>query len=60
MHTNASIAPLRRPTHEFRFEGVRVEHSLLCPEEGDSVCRCFATNEPHWLIRAPDVSHYVV
>lgn len=33
MHTDATIEPLRRPAHEFRFDGERVAHSLLCPEE---------------------------
>ena len=38
-HTEApsmtTIEPLRRPAHEFRFEGTRVTHSLLCAEEGN-------------------------
>jgi cyanophycinase-like exopeptidase len=33
VHTDATIEPLRRPSHEFRLEGGRVTHSLLCPEE---------------------------
>ena len=33
VHTDATIEPLRRPAHEFRFVAGRVEHSLLCPEE---------------------------
>jgi hypothetical protein len=31
---DTTIEPLRRPAHEFRFEGTRVTHSLLCAEEG--------------------------
>ncbi|MBV9353133.1 MAG: Type 1 glutamine amidotransferase-like domain-containing protein [Mycobacterium sp.] len=35
VHPDATIEPLRRPAHEFRFEGTRVTHSLLCAEEGN-------------------------
>jgi cyanophycinase len=34
VHADTTIEPLRRPSHEFRLEGGRVTHSLLCPEEG--------------------------
>jgi peptidase E len=34
-HPDGTIEPLRRPAHEFRFSGVGVTHSLLCPPEGD-------------------------
>ena len=33
VHTDATIEPLRRPSHEFRVDGERVAHSLLCPAE---------------------------
>jgi hypothetical protein len=33
VHTDTTIEPLRRPAHEFRFEGTGVTHSLLCSEE---------------------------
>ncbi|MFI5510311.1 Type 1 glutamine amidotransferase-like domain-containing protein [Mycobacterium sp. NPDC051804] len=33
MHPDATIEPLRRPSHEFRFDGERVAQSLLCPAE---------------------------
>lgn len=33
VHTDASIEPLRRPAHEFRFEDDHVRHSLLYAEE---------------------------
>lgn len=33
VHPDATIEPLRRPAHEFRFDGVGVRHSLLCPPE---------------------------
>jgi cyanophycinase-like exopeptidase len=29
VHADTTIEPLRRPAHEFRFEGTRVTHSLL-------------------------------
>ncbi|HTX96721.1 MAG TPA: Type 1 glutamine amidotransferase-like domain-containing protein [Mycobacterium sp.] len=32
VHPDATVAPLRRPAHEFRFEGSRVKQSLLCTE----------------------------
>jgi hypothetical protein len=35
VHTDTTIEPLRRPAHEFRFEGTRVRHSLLRAEEGN-------------------------
>ena len=35
VHAATTIEPLRRPVHEFRFEGTRVTHSLLCAEEGN-------------------------
>ncbi len=35
VHADTTIEPLRRPVHEFRFEGTRVTHSLLCAAEGD-------------------------
>ena len=35
VHPDATIEPLRRPAHEFRFNGTRVIHSLLCPAEDD-------------------------
>jgi cyanophycinase-like exopeptidase len=34
VHSDTTIEPLRRPSHEFRLEGGRVTHSQLCPEEG--------------------------
>ena len=34
VHADTTIEPLRRPAHEFRFEGTRVTHSLLCAAEG--------------------------
>lgn len=33
VYADATIQPLRRPLHEFRLEGGRVAHSLLCPGE---------------------------
>ena len=33
MHPASTIEPLRRPAHEFRFEGTRVTHSMLFAEE---------------------------
>ena len=35
VHPDATIEPLRRAAHEFRFEGARVTHSLLRAEEGN-------------------------
>jgi cyanophycinase len=35
VHADTTIEPLRRPAHEFRFEGARVTHSLLPAEEGN-------------------------
>jgi len=35
VHADNTIEPLRRPAHEFRFEGSHVTHSLLCAAEGD-------------------------
>ena len=35
VHADTTIEALRRPAHEFRFEGTRVMHSLLCAEEGN-------------------------
>ena len=35
VHADTTIEPLRRPAHEFRFEGTRVTHSLLRAVEGD-------------------------
>jgi cyanophycinase-like exopeptidase len=35
VHADATIESLRRPAHEFRFEGPRVTHSLLCAADGD-------------------------
>ena len=35
VHTDTAIEPLRRPPHEFRFDGTRVTHSLLPAEEGN-------------------------
>ena len=35
VHADTTIEPLRRPAHEFRFEGTRVTHSLLCAEKGN-------------------------
>jgi cyanophycinase len=35
VHADTTIEPLRRPAHEFRFEGHRVTHSLLCAAEDD-------------------------
>ena len=33
VHPDTTIEPLRRPAHQFRFDGTRVTHSLL--REGD-------------------------
>lgn len=35
VHVDGTIEPLRRPAHEFRFDGTRVTHSLLWPAEGN-------------------------
>ena len=35
VYPDTTIEPLRRPAHEFPFEGTRVTHSLLCAEEGN-------------------------
>lgn len=35
VHADSTIEPLRRPAHEFRFDGTGVTHSLLCAAEGD-------------------------
>ena len=35
VHADTTIEPLRRPVHEFRFDGSGVTHSLLCPADGD-------------------------
>jgi len=35
VHADNTIEPLRRPAHEFRFDGTRVTHSLLCAEDGN-------------------------
>jgi cyanophycinase-like exopeptidase len=34
VYTDRTIEPLRRPAHQFRFEGTQVTHSLLRAEEG--------------------------
>jgi cyanophycinase len=34
VHTDRTIEPLRRPAHQFRFEGTHVTHSLLRAEQG--------------------------
>jgi cyanophycinase len=33
VHADATIEPLRRPAHEFRFDGTGVTHSLVCADE---------------------------
>jgi cyanophycinase len=33
VHADSAIEPLRRPAHQFRFEGTHVTHSLLHPGE---------------------------
>ncbi len=33
VHPDTTLEALRRPAHEFRFDGTRVTHSLLCPLE---------------------------
>jgi cyanophycinase len=35
VHADATIEPLRRPAHEFRFDGTAVTHSLVCADEDD-------------------------
>jgi cyanophycinase-like exopeptidase len=35
VHADATFEPLRRPAHEFRFEGSHVTHSLLDAEDHD-------------------------
>jgi cyanophycinase len=35
VHPDTTVEPLRRPAHEFRFEGNHVTHSLLCADEGN-------------------------
>lgn len=35
VHADTTIEPLRRPVHEFRFDGTHITHSLLCADEGD-------------------------
>jgi len=35
VHADTTIEPLRRPAHEFRFEGTRVTHSVLPADEGN-------------------------
>ena len=35
VRADATIEPLRRPAHEFRFDGARIRHSLLCADEDD-------------------------
>jgi cyanophycinase-like exopeptidase len=35
VHPDSTIEPLRRPAHEFRFDGTRVTQSLLSPQEGN-------------------------
>ncbi len=34
VHPDGTVEPVRRPAHEFRFEGDRVTHSLLCADAG--------------------------
>jgi|SRR6185437_3591770 len=36
VHPDTTIEALRRPAHEYRFDGTRVTHSLLCPAEDES------------------------
>lgn len=38
-HPDGTIEPLCRPAHEFRFSGVGITRSLLCPPEGDQRSR---------------------
>lgn len=33
VHPDGEMEPLRQPAHEFRFDGSRLTHSLLCPRE---------------------------
>lgn len=35
VHTDNTIEPLRRPAHQFRFEGTRVAHSLLAADAAE-------------------------
>jgi cyanophycinase len=35
VHPDTTIEPLRRPAHEFRFEGTRVTHSMLFAKESE-------------------------
>ncbi|MEE6138812.1 Type 1 glutamine amidotransferase-like domain-containing protein [Mycobacterium sp. 050128] len=35
VHTDNTIEPLRRPAHQFRYQGTRVAHSLLPADAGD-------------------------
>ena len=35
VHADTTIEPLRRPAHEFRFEGTRLAHSLMRAADGD-------------------------
>ena len=35
VHPDTTLEPLRRPAHEFRFDGTHVTHSLVCAEEDD-------------------------
>ena len=39
VHADTTIEPLQHAAHEFRFEGARVTHSLLCAEEGENPVR---------------------
>ena len=36
VHADATIEPLRRPAHEFRFDGTAVTHSLVCADEDNN------------------------
>ena len=35
VHPDTTVEPLRRPAHEFRFDGTQIIHSLLCPPEDE-------------------------
>src|SRR5262249_38487761 len=35
VHPDSTIEPLRRPAHQFRYDGMHVTHSLLGAEEGN-------------------------
>jgi len=35
VHPDGTVEPVRRPAHEFRFDGTGVTHSLLCVSEGN-------------------------